>query len=142
MNLELEREALEGQKYIDAKIEECVSQRNFNEALEYASSGERSHMLRRWWEGGLLIPHDLPKLLSLAWPMMDFPSRSGIRWWVGAFRAAGFVSDDESTRRPESPLTVYRGCSPEFRFSLAWTTSLKQAEWFANEYYPGRVKIS
>ena len=138
----IERRALEGQRRIAAKIKECVSQHNFADALSYANSDERLRLLRTWWEGGLLTPHNLPTLLSVAWPMMDVPSRSGMRWWVDMFKAAGFVSEGEWVHRPESRLTVYRGCSPGFRFGLAWTTSLERAEWFSNEYYPARVSVS
>jgi MFS superfamily sulfate permease-like transporter len=32
---------------------------------------------------------------------------------------------------PEAPVTLYRGCAPERRFGMSWTTDLDRARWFA-----------
>ena len=128
---ELTREAKEGQKRLDARIRRCVSCRDFAGALRLAGRNDYPKMFREWWEAGLLTRPRLRELLPVAWSMPDYPTRNGIRWWVDVFRVAGFVSDNEGAQVPDSDLTVYRGCRPGFRFSLAWTTSKHRAASYA-----------
>ena len=134
MSEELKLMGLEGQKRLDARIRQLVARGNFLDALTLANADDRPGMLRDWWEKGLLERQTLQQLFPEAWPMIEAPRRSGIKWWVKAFKAAGFVSDREGMRPPNAVLTVYRGCFPMFRFGLAWTTNKQRADWFAHEY--------
>ena len=127
-------EALEGQKQFEARINESVSRRAFSAALLMAGRNENPQMLKAWWEDGLLTPQELPALLSLAWTGPEFPVQLGIKWWVGLFRTAGFVSDRLDVPRPGSVLTVYRGCLPTSWRSLSWTTDFDRAKWFAGRF--------
>lgn len=123
--------AAEERKLLNADIRRCVAESNFVEALLKANSDRRPSMLRDWWESGLLDRQSLRQVLPGAWPMIEAPRRSGVLWWVRAFKEAGFVSDREGMQPTDSALTVYRGCFP---IGLAWTTNKWRAEWFAHEY--------
>ena len=120
--------ARKGRAWISAQIDECVSRRDFAGAVAYAGRNNCPSMLRHWLEAGMLTDLELSEILPAAWSMPDWPARYGIKWWVGVFRAAGFVSDEETAQVPDSDLTIYRGCFPQYEFSLSWTTSLQQAE--------------
>ena len=103
---EVMRKALEGQKWFDARIRQCVSRRDFAGASGYAGRNNYLSMLRKWWEADLLKRPKLQELLPVVWSMPDYPTRNGIRWWVDVFKFAGFVSDKEGAQVPDSDLTV------------------------------------
>jgi hypothetical protein len=84
-------------------------------AVSRRESATCRRLLGKWWsdfEGGL-----------------NRNSRSII---VGAFREAGFISDDQGVLAPEEPLTLYRGSTSSRRSGLSWTSDVGKARWFAN----------
>lgn len=84
-------------------------------AVSRQESATCRQLLGEWWsdfEGGL--------------------NRSARSIIVGAFREAGFMSDEEGFLAPEEPLTLYRGSTSSRRSGLSWTSDVGKAQWFAN----------
>lgn len=95
-------------------------------------------------DDGPVLLHDLhfagaisiaenPGAVASAWTMAEFPSNLlPLDTWVELFEEAGYTADGEPAPRPQEPVTVYRGCHPERRFGMSWTTDLERARWFAD----------
>ena len=84
-------------------------------AVSRQESATCRRLLREWWsdfEGGL--------------------NRNARSIIVGAFREAGFISDEEGVPAPEGPRSLYRGSTSSRRSGLSWTSDIGQAQWFAN----------
>jgi hypothetical protein len=74
-----------------------------------------------------------PAVVVEAWMMAEFPaSKVDPGVWVDWFENAGYTHDGRRSPRPAEPLTLYRGCAPERRFGMSWTTHLDRARWFAD----------
>lgn len=52
--------------------------------------------------------------------------------WRDLFRRAGYREDDVPTRRPDSPLVLWRGATPENRANWSWTDVRDTALMFAS----------
>ncbi|WP_431959899.1 hypothetical protein [Mycobacterium sp. smrl_JER01] len=75
---------------------------------------------------------DHPEVVTEVWCMAEFPaSLLDPDDWVSLFEEVGYTEDGKPAPRPRNPVTVYRGCSPERRFGMSWTTDIERARWFA-----------
>jgi hypothetical protein len=74
-----------------------------------------------------------PGVVADAWTSAEFPaSNVDPAEWVDWFETAGYTHDGQPSPRPVEPVTLYRGCAPERRFGMSWTTDLDRAGWFAS----------
>lgn len=78
-----------------------------------------------------LEPDHLAAVLPDVWVMCEHPDWYGVRWWVDAFRRAGYVGDRPA---PVAPMTVYRGTESWRVHRMSWTEDLEKARWFARRY--------
>jgi hypothetical protein len=82
-----------------------------------------------------------PSVVADAWSSPEYPERcfEPDRWiWVKLFRTAGYTHDGQPATPPTEPITVYRGCTPEGRGGMAWTSDLAMARRFAHDRLRGR----
>ena len=89
------------------------------------------------FEDGVVSRKALREVLATIWIGVESPSRSGVAKArvVRMFRAAGFLSDNPTiTTPPPEGLTIYRGCHPQYRLGLSWTTDQVKARWFAQRF--------
>lgn len=79
-------------------------------------------------------------IVAQAWASGEPGSASCIGYdrWRELFLLNGFTYLGQPARRPREPVTVYRGCSPEHRFGMAWSTEVRVARRFATEGMSGR----
>ncbi|KAA0109956.1 hypothetical protein CIW51_30175 [Mycolicibacterium sp. P9-22] len=57
----------------------------------------------------------------------------GCREWQTLFRLNGFTYLGVPSSRPTEPVRVYRGCTPEHRFGMSWSTEVAVARSFATQ---------
>lgn len=75
---------------------------------------------------------DHPGVVADAWSMAEFPaSLLPQETWIELFEEAGYTADGRTALRPSQYVTVYRGCHPERRHGMSWTTDIERARWFA-----------
>jgi hypothetical protein len=80
-----------------------------------------------------------PSVVADAWSDPEYPERSvEPDVWVKFFRTAGYTHDGQPATPPTEPVTVYRGCTPEGREGMAWTSDLGVAQRFAHGQLRGR----
>lgn len=80
-----------------------------------------------------------PSVVADAWSASEYPERSMERClWVKFFRSAGYTHDGQLVGPPTEPITVYRGCTPEGRKGMSWTSDLAIARRFAHGQLRGR----
>lgn len=85
------------------------------------------------WMSGSLNVAEHPSVVTRAWSAHDWPTRAlEADVWIQLFDEAGYTHDGLPADRPSQPVTVYRGCSPEARFGMSWTTDLDLARRFAS----------
>jgi len=82
------------------------------------------------WRKGHLKQEHLRLTLLDVWRHLIHPSAWSIRTWRAMFRRAGFLSDGQP--KPKRPLVLYRGCTPNGRRGMSWTTEQFIAEKFAD----------
>jgi hypothetical protein len=91
---------------------------------------------------GVLRIEQHPAVVVEAWMMAEFPvSNVHPEFWVDWFETAGYTHNGHPSPRPKAPVTLYRGCVPEHRFGMSWTTDLDRALWFALGHGEGRVYV-
>jgi hypothetical protein len=77
--------------------------------------------------------------LASAWTGAKYPYDAlAVEDWLWLFRSAGFTTDTADISPPKSDLDVYRGCLPDHRLGLAWTTNPDCARWFAKVWLERR----
>ncbi len=75
-----------------------------------------------------------PSVVARAWSLPEYPERCIRRGiWVQLFRTAGYTHDGQPASPPTEPITVYRGCTPDGRAGMAWTSDLAMARRFAHD---------
>jgi hypothetical protein len=80
-----------------------------------------------------------PSVVADAWSGAECPERSMEQClWVKFFRSAGYTHDGLPAAPPTEAITVYRGCTPEGRHRMAWTSDLAVARRFAHGQLRGR----
>lgn len=91
--------------------------------------------------GTLTDSDEIAKGIAHAWTSAEWPGRymEGQMWkmlWEYAVEIGEeFLNDDGervSTDTLPVTITLYRGCTPDYRAGMSWTTDRKRAEWFAN----------
>jgi hypothetical protein len=81
-----------------------------------------------------------PGIVANAWSCAEYPERSvHPDTWVDLFNAVGYTHDGQPAKSPTGPITVYRGCTPERRGGMAWTSDLGVAQRFARNQPGGHV---
>ncbi len=79
-----------------------------------------------------LVAH--PGVVARAWSLPEYPERCMEPViWVELFRTAGYTHDGLPATPPTEPITVYRGCTPDGRAGMAWTSDLAMARRFAHD---------
>lgn len=80
-----------------------------------------------------------PSVVADAWSDAEYPERAvQPEIWVHLFDAAGYTHDGAPAMLPIDPITLYRGCTPDGREGMAWTSDLGVARRFAHEQLRGR----
>jgi len=80
-----------------------------------------------------------PGVVAEAWSDPEYPERSvEPDLWVKFFRTAGYTYDGQRATPPTEPITVYRGCTPDGRKGMAWTSDIEIARRFAHGQLRGR----
>jgi hypothetical protein len=108
----------------------------FNRAL-VAVGDKGPELLRDLYHAGRLDIGFHPGVVPAAWSMAEFPESHELDWW-DLFVRARYTHNGQPAPpapRPREPVTVYRGCIPEHRFGMAWTSDVERARRFAN--HPG-----
>ena len=101
--------------------------------------------------GGVHTSRDLPGVVAAAvltncaasdsegevivegWQMAEYPEANCVPGlWAVMWQRHDFLTDDADVSRPDQPMTLWRGASPERANGLAWTADKERAEWFAN----------
>lgn len=74
-------------------------------------------------------------IVAAAWASGEPGSASciGYREWQTLFRLNGFTYLGVPSPRPFEPVIVYRGCTPEHRFGMSWSTEVAVARLFATD---------
>lgn len=86
--------------------------------------------------GGSLDLATHPGVVADAWSSAEHPERcfEPDGWiWVEFFRTAGYTHDGQPATPPADPIAVYRGCTPEGRTGMSWTSDLAMARRFAHD---------
>lgn len=96
-----------------------------------------SKLLRDLTDAGQLNLADpsMSGIVAQAWASGEPGSASciGSDEWLKLFRLNGFTHLGEPAQRPSEPVTVYRGCTPEHRLGMSWSTEVLVARRFANQ---------
>jgi hypothetical protein len=92
-------------------------------------------LLYWFWRQGRLSADTLRRVLLDMWRNADFPVGPGCpaKAWREMFKAAGFLSD--TITKPTRQRVLYRGCTPEGRRGMSWTTERWVAEKFADYWF-------
>lgn len=73
-----------------------------------------------------------PGVVADVWSSAEYPARSlDPDMWVELFEEAAYTHDGQPAPRPSRPVTLYRGCIPDCRFGMSWTTDMATARRFA-----------
>lgn len=87
------------------------------------------------WVNGNLADGDLRHLIPDTWLYTDWPERViGAEKWVLMFRATGFIAIPYWLPRPDAPLTLFRGATPERREGMSWTQDVNRADQFRQRH--------
>jgi hypothetical protein len=91
--------------------------------------------------GGSLDLAAHPGLVADAWSSAEHPETGfePARIWVELFRTAGYTHDGQPATPPTRRITVYRGCTPDGRLGMAWTSDLTMARRLAHDGMRGRA---
>jgi len=83
---------------------------------------------------GVLDVEQHPGVVAETWTMAEFSAGKLLDTaeWVELFETAGYTHNGQPSPRPKQPVTLYRGCAPERRFGMSWTTHVDRARWFAD----------
>jgi hypothetical protein len=80
-----------------------------------------------------------PGFVADAWSSAEYPERClEPDIWATLFRTAGYGHDGQLATPPTEPITVYRGCTPDGREGMGWTSDLAMARRFAHGQLRGR----
>ncbi|WP_329064920.1 hypothetical protein [Amycolatopsis sp. NBC_01480] len=90
-----------------------------------------------YWADLLDTPEVCALVADHAWSAPDFPENHDTPW-CELFSSAGFARDGVITDPPAEPMTLFRGCTSEGRFGMAWTGTRSVAEKFASGELLGR----
>jgi len=105
----------------------------FSTALRHVGRNDGPALLHDLHFAGALSVSECPGSVAEAWSMAEFPcSLLEPDVWVELFEEAGYTTDGQPTQRPRKAVTVYRGCHPERRDGMSWTTDIDRAQWFAD----------
>ncbi|WP_131705513.1 hypothetical protein [Mycolicibacterium obuense] len=103
----------------------------FSRALMHVGRNEGPALLYDLYPGAIDIAEH-SGVAAEVWSMAEFPSNLiDPDDWVALFEEAGYTVDGVPAPRPTAPVNVYRGCHPERRFGMSWTTDIDRARWFA-----------
>lgn len=96
-----------------------------------------SKLLRDLTDAGQLDLADptMSGIVAQTWASGEPGSASCIGYdeWRKLFRLNGFTYLGEPAQRPGEPVIVYRGCTPEHRLGMSWSTEVGVARRFATE---------
>lgn len=97
----------------------------------------RSKLLRDLTAAGQLHLADrsMSGVVAEAWALGEPGSASCIGYseWLKLFRLNGFTYLGQPAQRPSEPVTVYRGCTHEYRHGMSWSIEVEVARRFATE---------
>jgi hypothetical protein len=89
------------------------------------------------WVRGFLDDDVLAVALCDAWESAEWPLQYlSPDSWREFWELVGYVENGRRTRRPDRPLTLYRGGDPR---GWSWTNSLERAQWFADRPAPTKI---
>jgi hypothetical protein len=90
-------------------------------------------LLNKYWPE--LNTDDRKAALLDTWILAEWPAQA-LPWqiWLHYFKQVGFVSDDPNIKKPQQPLTIYRGAVKHKRKGMSWTQNKELAVWFANRF--------
>jgi len=113
------------------------------DTLRMAADHLRPRLVFRWWRDRQITRDQLCEWLPDIWQKCDWPVYSPLKClsqleWIELYEETGFLSDDPHLNQPTTDLTVFRGCTAVNVHGMSWTTSLKTATFFAEDYYPAR----
>jgi len=68
------------------------------------------------------------------WQMAEYPEANCVPGlWTVMWQRHDFLTDDADVSRPDQPMTLWRGASPERANGLAWTANKEYAYQYANQ---------
>lgn len=78
------------------------------------------------------LAHDeLAYAIDEAWHMAEYPERmETTKDWKLLMHQVGYIVDGAPAERPEKPVRLWRGATPEGRAGMAWSSDRATAEWF------------
>ena len=95
----------------------------FSTAGDHVGRNNMPALLFDLVQRGVLGIEQHPVVVVEAWMMAEFPaSNVHPEFWVDWFETAGYTHNGHPSPRPKAPVTQYRGCAPERRFGMSWTT--------------------
>ena len=81
-----------------------------------------------------------PSVVADAWSSAEHPEGSLDPYkWAEFFRTAGYTHDGQPAAPPTEPIPVYRGCTPDGREGMSWTSDPAVAQRFAHGQLRGRA---
>lgn len=86
-----------------------------------------------------LADNQMSGIVAGVWTLAE-PFTSGIdaHEWIGMFRANRYSTDGKLCAAPNAPAALYRGCVPDRRLGMSWTTDYATAREFACSAMSGR----
>jgi hypothetical protein len=105
----------------------------FDQAIAAVGRNHGPELLHNLYSSGKLDIGFHPGVVATAWSMAEFPESHELDWW-DLFSRAGYTHNGQPAPpapRPRHPVTLYRGCTPDRRFGMAWTGTVEIARWFA-----------
>ena len=80
----------------------------------------------------VISPSTVTDTIGYVWSGAEFPEKSLRRVdWLGMFAVAGFTINGKLAKKPDHPVTLYRGTIPSRARRMSWTSDLAVAEKFA-----------
>lgn len=95
-------------------------------------------ILAEAWAEGEINGDTLAALLGEVWSMAEYPERDlGREEWMEMFEYAGYT-EGGIPRTPPEELRLYRGCHPDAKAGMSWSSDITVAERFASGQILGR----
>lgn len=94
---------------------------------------------RDWVLGLQLNCESMAGVVAEVWSSSEYPERSmPVEHWVDLFLANEYSHEGKRVNPPTEPVVLYRGCTPEGRLGMSWTSDPDIARTFAFGNLRGR----
>jgi hypothetical protein len=124
----LEVDAITG--WLDSNWPHLLSADDFGGLSARAGRNHSPRLLMELWYRTRLDDDALPYAVCDAWESAEWPLRClDTDTWRELWEEAGYVENGRPSRRPDRPLTLYRGGHP---VGWSWTDHLEAAQFFAD----------